>query len=152
MNAIEDNYYANSFFGTYDHYQRIGWYFDKIVENISDLTDCLQVMTGRFVLVTSEDAVFIRTNEETEYISTIDQAQSTTIEGFRFIGYLTPHAKLLLDENGEYIDIDASNFIIPYKIANDDIVKRISAYYFPTSNNISIFGPTEELIQEEESE
>jgi hypothetical protein len=110
-------------------------------------------MTGRFVYVEQEDAIFIRTegthdyvrysviiDPDSEVISYDNKPETITTEGFKFIGYLTRHARLLLDADGKFFDFDDSNFTFPYKIANDENVKRISAYYFPTTNNTSIWG------------
>lgn len=143
----------DSFYGTYNHYQRQGWYFDKIVETIEELSNCLSVLTGRFVYVEQEDAIFIRTYgtyEYERYKAEIDslsgrviysnEAEVIETNGFKFIGYLTQHARLLLDAQGMFFDFDERNFTFPYKIANDENVKRISAYYFPTNNNSSIWG------------
>ena len=156
----EDDYYINGFYGTYDHFQRIGWYFDKIVYDLDDLDNCVNVMTGRFVLVMNENAVFLRTGNSGDNTYTQNAIVSidptthevsynsgntnpiTITKGFKFIGYITPHAKLLLDQDGSFIDINTSNFMIPYKIANDEYVKRISAYYFPTSHNQNIWNNT----------
>lgn len=145
----------NSFFGTYNHFQRLGWYFDKVVQTVEDLKkpECSRVMTGRFVYVEQEDAIFIRTEGTHSYkrykaeldsttgrMTYSNTAETITTEGFKFIGYLTQHARLLLDSNGMFFDFDESTFSFPYKIANDENVKRVSAYYFPTDNNSSIWG------------
>ena len=125
FNQIGDGYYANSFYGTYDHFQRIGWYFDKIVENVTDLNteECQQVLTGRFVLVLNEDAIFMRdyNYDDQDYnyypIGTrytwdnegkmvFPQGAGIPITGFRFIGYATRLAKLLASENGGIIGIE----------------------------------------------
>ena len=156
FNQIGDGYYANSFYGTYDHFQRIGWYFDKIVPYIGNLNDCLDVLTGRFVLVQNEDAIFMRDynydnqnfefypysttyewNEENgEFI--YNSGDAVPITGFRFIGYATRLAKLLIDENGNTTAIDV-NGNLPYKIAKTKNVQQMSAYYFPTDKNKNVF-------------
>ena len=155
----------NSFFGTYNHFQRLGWYFDKIVETTDNLKDqdTLRVMTGRFVYVEREDAIFLRTegtysyirykpieyyneNDELVRVEYSNVPDPINTVGFRFIGYLTQHARLLLDKDGMFFDIDKSNFTFPYKIANDEYVKRISAYYFPTDNNSYVFDDSKYSI------
>lgn len=151
VDVIDTGAYANSFYGTYDHYQRIGWYFDKIVDDIADLDleDTKRVLTGRFVLVKNEDAIFMRTsNEESDTFTKyeivkendkyyIEQVSSTTytVEGFRFIGYASRRAMLLFGDEG-YIDVNAMQ---AYKIAGKPNVRRLSAYYFPTQYNAEMW-------------
>lgn len=137
----------NTFYGTYDHYQRYGWYFDKIVQSIEQLRNSTNVLTGRFVYVTQDDAIFLRAQGIYPYkryaaeihddgtITYSPNVQTENINGFRFIGYLTQHAKLLLGAEGQFFDINNTNYTFPYKIANDEYVRRISAYYFPTEYN-----------------
>lgn len=160
-NTIEIMANPNSFFGTYNHFQRLGWYFDKIVQRIEELTnsECQRVMTGRFVYVEQEDAIFLRSKGTYTYVrykAILDSngnithynniSEEITTTGFKFIGYLTQHARLLLDKNGQFFDFDERNFTFPYKIADDDYVKRISAYYFPTDDNEYVFNDSQYAI------
>ena len=156
-NEIGDGYYANSFYGTYDHFQRIGWYFDKVVTTIEDLDNCRDILTGRFVFVLGEDAIFMRDNaydedpftyelrgdlhynQQTGTFDFIDEEGTIEIYGFRFIGYATRRAKLLIDEQGNYLNIDLNEFAIPYKIASTKSIQQLSAYYFPTDRNAHVF-------------
>lgn len=144
---IDTEGYANTFYGTYDHYQRIGWYFDLVVDNLNDLekSEAQRIMAGRFVLVKNEDAIFMRTGDDAKYKYTPYELEGdesgkyyvpkatepVNTPGFRFIGYASRKALLILGENG-YIDIDEMK---AYKIANTETVRTISAYYFPTQYN-----------------
>lgn len=134
----------DSFYGTYNHYQRIGWFFDKIVADLEDLEDCLNILTGRFVLVENEDAIFMRAPGVHEYtrfvtgqkaIDVEDSDNPIEIEGFKFVAYATQKAKLLLDSNGDYISLTNDNQDVPYKIAKDSYIKAIGRYYFPSDKN-----------------
>lgn len=149
---VDTGNYANSFYGTYDHYQRIGWYFDKIVDDLEDLEDCKDIMTGRFVLVKTEDAIFMRTSDnytenypyqryeiQGNELIPVGNVNVYETEGFRFIGYATRKAMLLLDD--AYIDVDN---IAAYKIANTNNVRSLSAYYFPTEYNKEYWKDLEE--------
>lgn len=164
LNEIGDGYYANSFYGTYDHYQRIGWFFDKIVDTIvsnpesnkTGLDNCLDVLTGRFVLAKDDDAIFMRDyayDVEGNYFqyyencrysfingNFVPQEESIPIpvKGFRFIGFATRRSKLILNENGDYFDIEVNNET-PYKIAKTKNIQQLSAYYFPTIKNQNVF-------------
>lgn len=155
INEVGDGYYANSFYGTYDHFQRIGWFFDKVVSEIADLDECLDVLTGRFVLVEDKDAIFMRDyayDEEGNYFNYYDggyiyqngqfipnpNGETYNIKGFKFIGFATRRSKLLLSENGEYYGIDV-NDDTPYKIAKTKNVQQLSAYYFPSLKNRNVF-------------
>ena len=154
INEVGDGYYANSFYGTYDHFQRIGWFFDKVVSTIVDLDQCLDVLTGRFVLVEDKDAIFMRDYaydvEGHEFIyyddgyryedgQFVPVGQGIPIKGFKFIGFATRRSKLLLNENGEYFGIEV-NDEIPYKIAKTKNIQQLSAYYFPTIKNKHIIS------------
>jgi hypothetical protein len=58
----------NYFYGTEDHYYHPGWYFDEIVDDITNLTGVLlNVRPGRFVLVRNANAVFMRTSDNENY-------------------------------------------------------------------------------------
>ena len=139
LNEVGDGYYANSFYGTYDHYQRIGWFFDKVVSTIDDLDDCLDILTGRFVLVEENDAIFMRDyayDIEGNYFQYYDSGyeyedgqfipigEAIPIKGFKFIGFATRRSKLLFNENGQYGIIEITDDI-PYKIAK---TKNIQQY------------------------
>ena len=157
---IDSDGYANTFYGTYDHYQRIGWYFDLVVDSLDDLTSeqALKVLTGRFVLVKDEDAIFMRTsNGSLDYYErfVIEKKESADyykpystetieIDGFRFVAYASRRALLLIGEKG-YIDLDK---MMAYKVANTKCVRRMSAYYFPTSQNEEIWKDTGETEPE----
>lgn len=146
---IDTEGYANSFYGTYDHYQRIGWYFDLIVDSLEDLNSiqAQAIMAGRFVLVKDEDAIFMRSGnngtykytpyeiieKENELYYSPGATQTVTTNGFRFIGYASRKALLLLNKDS-YVKVDAMD---AYKIADTDTVRTISAFYFPTEYNES---------------
>lgn len=153
LNEVGDGYYANSFYGTYDHYQRIGWFFDKVVSTIDDLDDCLDVLTGRFVLVEENDAIFMRDyayDVEGNYFQYYDGGYkyedgqfvpvgaAIPIKGFKFIGFATRRSKLLFNEDGQYGIIETADDI-PYKIAKTKNIQQLSAYYFPTIKNQNVF-------------
>lgn len=74
----------NFFYGTEDHYQHPGWYFDLIVDNNNDITETAgvsendptttdfpentkQVRPGRFILVKKYNAVFMRVGANESY-------------------------------------------------------------------------------------
>lgn len=155
IDVIDTEGYPNSFYGTYTQYQRIGWFFDKIVNNLEELTnpDTKKVLTGRFVLVLNEDMIFQRVGDNYEIendspLSSMRQYEQISekayrpgsqtlanklegVTGFKFIGFASRRAIFILNEHG-YIDAD---LIDRYKIADTDIIRTIGAFYFPTKYN-----------------
>lgn len=59
----------NYFYGTHDHYDHPGWYFDEVVDTLEDLnTNKIRaIRPGRFVLVKDLQAIFLRDGHDAEY-------------------------------------------------------------------------------------
>ena len=72
-NYIYDTRFKDYFYGSDDHYQHPGWYFDKVINSLDDLEGLKnQVYTNRFVLVYEYHAIFMRTNDNNSYYCNID--------------------------------------------------------------------------------
>ena len=67
-NYIYDTRFKDYFYGSDDHYQHPGWYFDKVINSLDNLEGLKnQVYTNRFVLVYKYHAIFMRTNDNNSY-------------------------------------------------------------------------------------